>query len=126
MAGKIKPTTIEEYIAGFPAEVQERLFELHQYIRVAAPGAKEELKWGMPAYSYSKILVMFGGFKKHAGFFPGVSAMKAFKKDLAKFRSSNATVQFPYDQPLPGTLIKKMVKHRVKEEKAGVIRWTMR
>ena len=48
----MKPKTIEEYIYSAPAEVQEMLWELHECMRAAAPGAKEELKWRMPAYSY--------------------------------------------------------------------------
>ena len=61
---KIKPTTIEEYIDAAPAEVQEKLLQLHECIRAAAPGTKESLKWSMPAYSYQKILVAFAVFKQ--------------------------------------------------------------
>ena len=54
-AQKIKPTTVEEYINAAPAAVQERLWQLHECIKKAAPGAVEELKWNMPGYSYQKI-----------------------------------------------------------------------
>jgi hypothetical protein len=37
----MKPKTIEEYIY-LPAEVQERLWKLHECIKAAAPGAKED------------------------------------------------------------------------------------
>src|SRR6187399_854382 len=119
----MKPKTIEEYIDAAPAEVQERSWELHECIRSAAPGATEALKWRMPAYSYQKILVTFAIFKKHIGFYPMPSAIKAFAKDLTKYNTAQGSVQFPLDKPLPIALIKKIVKFRVKESKEGIIKW---
>ena len=119
----MKQKTIEEYINSAPADVQEKLWQLHECIRAAAPGAKEELKWRMPAYSYQKILVTFAVFKKHIGFYPMPSAIKAFAKELAKYKTAEGSVQFPHDKPLPLTLIKKIVQFRVKESKEGTIKW---
>lgn len=120
---KIKPTTIPEYIDAAPADVQERLWQLHNCIKKTAPGAVEELKWNMPGYSYQKILVTFAVFKKHIGFYPMESAIKAFAKDLVKFKTASGSVQFPLDAKLPLTLIKKIVLFRVKESKAQTIKW---
>jgi len=119
----MKPKTIEEYIYSAPAEIQEKLWHLHDCIRTVAPGAKEELKWRMPAYSYQKILVTFAVFKKHIGFYPMPSAIKAFAKELAKYKTAEGSVQFPLDKPLPLTLVKKIVQFRVKESKEGTIKW---
>ena len=119
----MKPKTIEEYIDAALPETQERLWKLHETIRTAAPGASEALKWSMPAYSYQKILVTFAVFKNHIGFYPMPSAVKAFKKDLAKYKTAEGSIQFPHDRPLPFPLIKKMVKFRVKESKDGTIKW---
>lgn len=118
-----KPKTIEEYILSAPAEVQEKLWQLHQTIRKAAPGAEEALKWRMPAYSHQKILVTFAVFKNHIGFYPMPSAIKAFAKELSKYKTAAGSVQFPHDQKLPVALINKIVKFRVKESKEGIIKW---
>jgi len=120
---KIKPATIEEYINAAPAEVQLRLQQLHECISKAAPGAAEGLKWGMPAYSYNKILVTFAVFKNHIGFYPMESAIKAFAKDLTKYKTASGSVQFPLQETLPLALVTKIVKFRVKENKAGTIKW---
>ncbi len=120
---KIKPTNIEEYINAAPPAVQERLWKMHDCIRAAAPGATEALKWSMPAYNYQKILVTFAIFKNHIGFYPMPSAMAAFAKELLKFKTGGGSVQFPLDKPLPLPLIRKIVKFRVKESKAGIIKW---
>lgn len=119
----MKPKTIEGYIYSAPPAIQERLWQLHETIRAAAPGAIENLKWSMPAYSYQKILVTFKAWKNHIGFYPMPSAIKAFTKELSMYETNEGSVRFPHDKPLPLTLIKKIVKFRVKESKEGTIKW---
>jgi len=92
IAKKIKPTSIEEYIDAAPADVQAKLRQLQTCIRKTAPGAKESLKWGMPAFSYQKILVTFAVFKNHIGFYPMPSAIKAFAKDLEKYKTASGSL----------------------------------
>ncbi len=118
---RAKPKTVPEYIASAPKEARTRLKQMRQIIRAAAPGAVENLKWSSPAYSYQRILVMFAAFKHHIGFFPTPPAIRAFKKELTKYKTSSATIQFPYDQPLPLPLIRKITAFRVKDslEKDG-------
>ena len=123
MVSKLKPATIDEYINAAPIDVQEKLLQLHECIRAAAPGATEGLKWGMPAYSYQKILVTFAVFKHHIGFYPMPSAVEAFARSLTKYKTAQGSIQFPLDQPLPLALIRKIVLFRVKEKEDGVIKW---
>ena len=120
---KIKPANIEEYIEAAPVETQDKLLQLHETIRSCAPGAAEALKWRMPSYSYQKILVTWAVFRHHIGFYPMPSAIKAFDKDLKKYKTAQGSVQFPLDQKLPVPLIKKIVKFRVKESNEGTIKW---
>lgn len=116
-----KPLTVPGYIAAAAKEARPKLREMRRIVRAAAPGAVEELKWSMPAYSYRRILVIYAAFKNHVSLFPGPPAIRAFKKQLAKFKHSGATVQFPLDQPLPLSLIRRLVSFRVREslEKDG-------
>ncbi|CAN5438591.1 DUF1801 domain-containing protein [soil metagenome] len=122
---KIKPQNIEAYIEAAPQEVQERLYQLHTCIRAAAPGAKEELKWSMPAYSYQRILVTFAIFKNHIGFYPTPSAVEAFAKNLTKYKTAKGSIQFPHDKPLPLTLISKITKFRVQESLMIDAKWKL-
>ena len=71
---KTRPKTINEYIQAAPKETRAKLRQMRACIRAAAPGAQEILKWGMPAFSYKRILVTFAGFKHHIGFYPTPSA----------------------------------------------------
>src|SRR5215213_3472337 len=114
-AKKARPESITEYINAAPKEAQENLREMLACIREAAPGASEGLKWGKPAFSYQRILVIFAGFKHHIGFYPTPSAMKAFAKELAEFTTASSSVQFPLGKPLPLPLIRKITAFRVRE-----------
>lgn len=110
------PTTIDEYIAGYPAEVQTRLTELRRTIRVAAPQAAEKISWGMATFDFHGNLVHFSAQKKHIGFHPTPSAIEAFADELADFTCSKGTVQLPYSRPLPLELVGRMVAFRVAEQ----------
>ena len=110
-----KPKTVPEYIAAADKQARPKLRELRKIIRAAAPKATEGLKWSMPAYSYQRILVMYAAFKHHVSLFPGTPAVRAFKQELAKYKTASATVQFPFDQPLPAALIRRLVAARVKD-----------
>lgn len=114
-AKKAPPKSITEYINAAPKEAQKKLREMRTCIRAAAPGAEESLKWGMPAFSYRRILVTFAAFRHHIGFYPTPSAVKAFANDLAKFATAKGSIQFPLEQPLPLPLIRKITAFRVRE-----------
>jgi uncharacterized protein YdhG (YjbR/CyaY superfamily) len=120
---KIKPKSIEEYILAAPEEAGEKLWQIHQTIRAAAPGAAESLKWSMPSYSYQRILVTFAVFKKHIGFYPTPSAVESFSKELSKFKTAKGSIQFPLDQKLPLALIHRITQFRAKESLSKDKKW---
>ncbi len=112
---KAPPKSVAEYINAAPKEAQKKLREMRACIRASAPGAKESLKWGMPAFSYRMILVMFAAFKHHIGFYPTPSAVRAFANDLSRFATAKGSIQFPLEKPLPLRLIRKITAFRVRE-----------
>ncbi|HEY9434030.1 MAG TPA: DUF1801 domain-containing protein [Blastocatellia bacterium] len=112
---KARPNNITEYINAAPKEAQKKLREIRACIREAAPGAEESMKWGKPAFSYQRILVMFAAFKNHIGFYPTPSAVRAFADDLSEFVTGDNSIRFPLDKPLPLPLIRKITAFRVRE-----------
>src|SRR5580658_9344656 len=118
---KARPSSVAEYIRSAPKEAQKKLREMRACIRTCAPGAKESLKWGMPAFSYRRILVTFAAFKRHIGFYPTSSAVRAYATELSKFATAKGSIQFPLDRPLPLSLIRQITAYRVREsiEKDG-------
>lgn len=119
-AGSRAPKTIDEYIAGFPPDVQEILQKVRLTVRKAAPDAQERISYKMPAFTLNGNLVYFAGFEHHIGFYPIPMGIEKFKKDLAPYKQGRGSVQFPLDKPIPYGLISKIVKFRVKENLSRV------
>jgi len=107
--------TIDEYIKIFPKDIQKILETVRQTIKKAAPEAEEAISYQMPTFKLNGNLVHFAAFKNHIGFYPTPSGTKEFKKEISVFRSGKGSIQFPIDKPMPLSLIKKIVKYRVKE-----------
>ena len=112
---KAAPKSTTEYINAAPKEAQKKLREMRSCIRRSAPGATESLKWGMPAFSYRRILVAFAAHNNHIGFYPTPSAVSTFARDLSKFATARGSIQFPLEKPLPLPLIRKITAFRVRE-----------
>jgi uncharacterized protein YdhG (YjbR/CyaY superfamily) len=107
--------TIDEYFSVQTEDTSKLLKELRQTIRKAAPEAEEVISYNMPAFKLNGMLVWYAAFKKHIGFYPRVSGIEAFKKELSVYKNAKGSVQFPIDKPLPLNLVSKIVKYRVKE-----------
>ena len=114
-AKQTAPQNIDEYIEGFPADIQEILEKIRMTIRKAAPDAEEAISYQMPTFKLKGNLVHFAAFKNHIGFYPVPTGIEKFKKELSVYESGKGSVKFPLDKPIPYTLIAKIVKFRVKE-----------
>ncbi len=109
------PRNIDDYIAGFPENIQAILEKIRTTIRKAAPNAEQTIKYRMPTFTLKGNLVHFAAFKKHIGFFPTPTGIEKYKKELSAYKGAKGSVQFPLDKPIPYGLIGKIVKFRVKE-----------
>ena len=110
--------SIDQYIAGFPPLVQEKLEAIRATIRKAAPEAEETISYQMPAVVLKGTLVYFAAFKKHIGFYPKTTAIKKFRKELSAYEGAKGSVRFPLDRPIPTALIRRIVKFRAAENRA--------
>jgi len=111
---KVRFTSIDEYIATFPQEVQKILEEIRATIKDAAPDAKEKISYQMAAFELSdKDLIYFAGWKKHISLYPVPAGDEAFEKKISKYVAGKGTLKFPLDKPLPMKLISKIVEYRV-------------
>ncbi len=110
-----KPATVDEYLAGVPEPARTTLGKIRAMIRAAAPPeATEAISYGMPSFRYKGALVAYAAFSRHCSFFPmSASLVVEFGDQLARYRTSKGTIQFPMDKPLPAALVKRMVKARV-------------
>ena len=119
----LKPKTVDEYIDYAPEEAQDKLREIRAILKKVVPNATEALKWGSPVFEEKRILFAYAAFKSHLNFMPTHSSMEPFKAELEKYTTGKDTIQFPYDKPLPKTLIRKIAAYRAKDVRENDARW---
>jgi uncharacterized protein YdhG (YjbR/CyaY superfamily) len=112
---KDQPTTIDEYIAQFPEDIQQILVKIRAVIKETAPDAVEKISYQMPAFYLNGNLVWFAAYKRHIGVYPVPSGNDAFNKELSVYKRGKGTIQFPLEKPIPYDLIRRIVKYRVAE-----------
>ena len=115
---RISPKNIDEYIAGFPHDVQIILQTIRQTIHNAAPDAEEIISYRMPAFRQKRILAYFAAFKSHIGLYPPVSGDSSLEKALLPYAGPKGNLKFPLNGPIPYHLIKKIVRLRLKQNLA--------
>jgi len=115
MENQVIPATIDEYIASFPVEVQQKLQQIRAVIQSAAPEALEKISYQIPTFYFNGNLVHFAVQKHHIGFYPAPSGIDRFKEELLPYKTSKGAVQFPLDKPIPFGLIRKITAYRYQE-----------
>ena len=107
--------SVDEYIAAADPNAKKALRDIRKTIKDAAPKAEEVISYQIPGYKYHGMLVFFAAWKKHISLYPAPWGAESLKKEMSAYEGSKGTIKFPLDKPMPLTLIKKMVKYRVKE-----------
>src|SRR5229473_1464211 len=110
--------TVDEYLAGVPKAARAVLEKLRQTIKAVAPMAAEVISYQMPMYKHHGMVIGFAAFKDHCSVFPGSAVMDAHKEELKRYSTSKGTIRFPVNKPLPATLVRKLVRARIKENEA--------
>lgn len=106
---------VDAYLEKVPEPARTTLNKLRADIRKLVPKeATEGISYGMPAFKYKGGLVGYAAFKSHCSLFPmSGSALEPFADEVAPWKTSKGTLQFPPDKPLPAALLKKIVKARI-------------
>lgn len=100
------PASIDDYIAGFPAEVQQILQRIRRTMLDGAPGTTEAISYGIPTLMLDgRYLLYFAGWKRHVSIYPAPAADEALARDMAPYAAAKSTLQFPLRQPMPYELI---------------------
>ena len=115
-SGRTAATNVDEYIAGFPPEVQAILRRVRQVVRDAAPQAKEVISYGVPALKQNGILVYFAAFRSHIGFYPPVTGDARILNAVAPYAGEKGNLRFPFDKPIPYDLIARVTELRAKQD----------
>ena len=114
----MKPKDVDSYIAAFPKDHEALLKKVQRSIRAAAPKATEVISYNIPAYRQNGMLVYFAGFKHHIGLYPPVRGNAAIEKAVARYAGPKGNLKFSHQQPLPLGLIARIVRFKVKQDRA--------
>jgi uncharacterized protein YdhG (YjbR/CyaY superfamily) len=112
------PTSIDDYIAPFPPKVRSILKKLRATIHKAAPEATETISYRMPAFTLDGVLIYFAAFKGHIGVYPPVRGDARLEKAVAPYAGEKGNLRFPFDEEIPYALVERIVKLRVKQNRA--------
>ena len=111
------PRGIDKYLAGIDEPKRATLQKLRQTIHGIIPDAEETISYGMPAFRQEgKVIAGFAAFKNHLAYLPHSGAVLGeLSDDLAGYESTEGSLHFPIDQPLPRALVKKLIAARLKD-----------
>ncbi len=117
-----KETTesVHTYITDAPKWARPILRELRKTIRSAAPKSKESISYHMPYYSQNGRLAYFSVAKNHCSFhWISAEDKKVFSKELSSQDVVGNTLHIPREGKVPVSLIKKIVRSRIKSNTAS-------
>lgn len=111
---------VDIYIHGAAEHTKDHLTEMRKIISETVPEATEYVTYGIPSYKLSGMLIGFGAFKSHISLFMMNGSFLANPPfDLSKYPQTKSAIHFSYEKKLPVTLIKKIIKARLVENKAN-------
>src|SRR5579859_3152064 len=112
---------IDDYLAKIPEPKRATLQKLRQTIREIIPNAEEVISYGMPGFRLNgKVIAGFAAFKNHLAYLPhSGSVFTELRDELAGYASTEGSLHFPIDKPLPKALVKKLIAARLKQVKAN-------
>ena len=108
---------VDRYLEGVPEPARATLQRIREMIRAAVPeGTTEGISYRIPSFRRGGPLVGYAAFPNHCSLFVmSGSLLDRFPKELLKYETSKGTIRFSIDQPLPASLIRKLVKARIEE-----------
>ena len=108
---------VRRYLAAQPATHRAALRKIRATIRATAPRAVEHFSYGIPGFRLNdRPLVWYAAFKQHVSLYPVTASIKRALADaIDGYQTSTGTIRLPLDQPMPVTLIRKIVKARTRE-----------
>jgi uncharacterized protein YdhG (YjbR/CyaY superfamily) len=112
------PTNVDAYIATFPPTVRAVLRKVRRTVRAAAPAAHEVISYRMPALRQHGVLVYFAAFKQHIGYFPPIRGDAKLEQAAARYAGPKGNLRFPFDEPIPYGLIKRLTQLRARQDRA--------
>lgn len=111
---------VDELLAAVPEPARTTLNKMRAMIRAIVPAeATEGISYGLAAFRYQGPLVGYGASTNHCALYPmNPAVIEEFAADLAKYETSKGAIRFALDKPLPGPLLKRLIKARIAQNEA--------
>lgn len=111
-----KATSIDEYLSNVDPQRRAQLERIRALVKKLVPSAEEAISYSMPTFKCkNRALVCFTASKKHMSFMPSSWAIEEFKDELKDYKTTEHSIQFTLETPLPDALIKKLVLNHVRD-----------
>jgi len=103
--------SVDDYIASFPAEVQDILRQVQETIRAVVPNPGEKISYQLPTVTMDgKALMYYSGWKKHIAVYPLPPVDDELAQAMEPYLSGKGTLKFPLTQPIPYELIRRVAE----------------
>lgn len=112
--------TVSQYLDEAPEPQRTTLLTLRDTLREILPEAEETISYNMPAFKvHGKAVAGFAYFKSHCSYFPhSGTVLPDLADELGDYQWTKGTLQFPVDEPLPTSLVRRLVE--VRREQLGI------
>lgn len=108
---------VDAYLVALEDPKRSTLRALRHTILAVIPEAEQCISYAMPTFKVrGKAIAGFAAFKNHLSYFPhSGSVIPELRSELAQYKASKGTLQFPIDQPLPKAIVEKLVAVRMRQ-----------
>ncbi len=111
---------VDSYIARSSIEARKTLEEIRKVMLSTIPNVEEGISWGVPFYKYHGVLAGFAVFKDHVSF-GFADVLQSKDREILEekgYVTGKKTIQIKFDQKVPTTTIKQILKAKAKTNEA--------
>ena len=115
--GAVSAQEIDQYLDALEEPKRGTLALLRQRILDVLPDAEQGMSYGLPAFKVrGKTVAGFAAFKSHLSYLPhSGSVFPQLKDELKSYQFSTGALRFAIDQPLPASLVEKLIAVRLEQ-----------
>ena len=108
---------VDTYLAATEAPKRQTFEGLRETILSLVPDAEQIISYRVPAFRVKGgIVAGFAAFKDHLSYLPfSGSVLPALESEIAGYAHTKSSLHFPIDQPLPESLVKRMIELRLQK-----------
>jgi uncharacterized protein YdhG (YjbR/CyaY superfamily) len=113
------PAAVDAYFAPLPESDRDALERVRKVALKQAPKATQRVSYGIVVLAAGGDLVAIGAATNHLSLYTmSPSLVETLKDDLERFEVQGSTIHFTSELQLPANLIQKIIRARLKANRA--------